>query len=133
MDKTDLQETAALMNAARTYFEGMAEGNEAKLRAVFDPDAQFQGVRDGAHVRRGLDAFVTMTEEAASSDPMPWSLEELQVSLVDRTGDVALLKVVDLYRGRLYTDYLTLIRTEGTWRIVNKAFWCHPQSAAADA
>jgi hypothetical protein len=38
------------------------------------------------------------------------------------TGQVATVKVADLYRGLRFTDYLSLVKVDGQWRIVNKTF-----------
>ena len=46
-------------------------------------------------------------------------------SLIDITGDIAVVKVTDECFGTVWTDYLTLIRHEGQWQIVMKAFFNH--------
>jgi hypothetical protein len=42
---------------------------------------------------------------------------------LDRTGSVAAAKVAGRYRGRQYTDYLTLQKTAADWSIVGKLFF----------
>ncbi len=125
------KDMAELMAVACRYFEGMADGNENLLRDAFDPEARFQGFRDGEPFRRGLDEFVAMASDAAQKAPMEWSGADWNVALVDQTGDVAILKITDWYRGRLYTDYLTLLCNKGKWQIINKTFWCHPEGTGA--
>jgi protease I len=46
----------------------------------------------------------------------------MEVVSVDVTGEVAAVKVADLYRGMRYIDYLTLLKIDGCWQIVNKTF-----------
>ncbi len=41
----------------------------------------------------------------------------------DRTGSVAVAKVSVRYQGRRFTDYLTLQKADGRWRIVGKLFF----------
>ncbi|MEI9850551.1 MAG: nuclear transport factor 2 family protein [Sphingomonas sp.] len=57
-----------MRNAALAYYEAMASGDGEGLRALFDPQAHFHGLRDGAEVRRDLPAFVDMVE-GPGADP----------------------------------------------------------------
>jgi putative lumazine-binding protein len=46
--------------------------------------------------------------------------------LIEITGDAAIAKVVILDNSRpIYTDYVSLYRVEGEWRIVSKLFHTH--------
>ncbi|MDR3511201.1 MAG: nuclear transport factor 2 family protein [Caulobacteraceae bacterium] len=117
MSQSDL---AAIADLARRYYLGMVEGDEALLRGAFTPQARFQGMRDGQEVQRGLDEFVAMTK--ASAVPADPGGLDYEVVAIDLSGPVAVLKLSDLYLGRRYTDYLTLIRGADGWRIANKAF-----------
>jgi hypothetical protein len=44
---------------------------------------------------------------------------------VDITGDIAVVKVTDTWAGSRFTDYLTMAKHNGAWRIINKAFYVH--------
>jgi hypothetical protein len=98
----------------------MVYGRAASIERVFEPGAQFQGVRDGEQVRRGLPEFVAMV--TSSDAPAPAPDYSMAVNLIDITGPIALVKVTDRFRGRTYVDYLTVVKTAAGWRIVNKAF-----------
>ena len=50
--------------------------------------------------------------------------------MIDITGDMALVKLSDDCFGYSWTDYLTLIRHDGDWQIVMKAFYGHRPSSA---
>ena len=43
------------------------------------------------------------------------------------TGDTAVVKVIDEYLGSKITDYLTMLKTDGRWVIVNKVFYVHTE------
>jgi hypothetical protein len=47
------------------------------------------------------------------------------ISMIDITGDIAVAKVMDDCFGTTWTDYLTLIKHDGVWQIVMKAFYDH--------
>jgi hypothetical protein len=38
------------------------------------------------------------------------------------TGRVAMAKVAVLYEGLRFTDYLTLVKFDDNWKIINKAY-----------
>jgi Putative lumazine-binding len=38
-----------------------------------------------------------------------------------------MVKVIDEYLGLTFTDYLSMVKSEGRWVIVNKAFYVHPR------
>ena len=115
----------AICGVVEAYFHAMVAGDETALRQVFDPEARFQGWRDGNEVRRDLDAFVSMLQTPYDGEPR----EEWRIDLLDRTGPVAIVRVVDWFRGRYYTDYLTLTERNGAWTIVNKGFYAHDADA----
>ena len=48
-----------------------------------------------------------------------------EIVSVDVTGDTAVVKLIDDYLGIRFTDYLTMVKTEGRWIIINKAFYVH--------
>ncbi len=116
MIDTDIGQMVELV---KEYYEGMLHGKVHILERAFEAGARFQGVRDGAQVRRGLDEFVAMVSDINAGPPgdYGWSIE-----LLDITGPVAVIKVKDRFRGRTYVDYLTVVKTDAVWRIVNKAF-----------
>jgi hypothetical protein len=52
-----------------------------------------------------------------------------EIVSIDIAGDTAVVKLIDDYLGVRFTDYLTMVMTEGRWVIVNKVFYVHPDGA----
>jgi hypothetical protein len=52
------------------------------------------------------------------------------VEEVDVTGDAAVAKVVLDYPQARITDYMSLLRVDGEWRIVNKTFHSQPKGGS---
>ncbi len=70
-----------------------------------------------------LDDFIAACKKERSSPPgTPYYAE---IVSIDITGDTAVVKVIDEYLGSKFTDYLTMLRTDGRWVIVNKVFYVH--------
>lgn len=116
------EDKAKIEKVALDYYQAMFAGDGGWTREVFDKEARFWGFRDGVAVRRGLPEFVEMVETPGLAGEA-----KAKVEFVDCTGDVAVAKIVDDFRGRTYTDYLSLIREGASWKIVGKLFWAHPE------
>ncbi|WBX85322.1 nuclear transport factor 2 family protein [Sphingosinicella microcystinivorans] len=114
--------TDPIRKVVEEYYRAMVSGDGPAIGRLFDPEARFQGWRDGAEVRRDLPAFIAVVE----TPDAPGDREEWAVAFTHRTGPIAVVRVVDRFRGRYYTDYLTLAETQGGWVIVNKCFYAHP-------
>jgi hypothetical protein len=46
----------------------------------------------------------------------------MKIVSVDITDNIAQVKVFDLYLGKYFTDYLSLIKVNDNWIIMNKMF-----------
>ncbi len=112
----------------KRYFRGMVDGDGATIRAVFHPDAQLFGVFGGEPVAIPLEAWIERIEgdpqpaPDARISPAPEDGVEWRIVGAEVAGDIARLAVRDRFLGVWYTDYLTLLHSDGTWRIVNKTF-----------
>ena len=51
----------------------------------------------------------------------------MRIVSIDMTGIEAMVKVEDLYLGFRFTDYLSLLKIDGEWVIVNKTFYHEPK------
>jgi hypothetical protein len=111
----------AIATVLRDYFKGLYTGDTALLRTVFHPAAALFGARDGQPYHKGLDAYLDGVAQRAS----PASLGEpyrMQVLAIDVTHDIATARVHVPALGFNYVNYLSLVRRQGGWVIVNKVF-----------
>lgn len=117
-------EEAAVRAAVEHYLIAHATGDGAHHEMVFHPEAKLFWVRDGALNTR------TSAEYIAGSPGKPADDEEQrrrEIRMVDVTGDAAVAKVVLDYPNALFTDYMSLLKIDGEWRIVNKTFTVQPK------
>ncbi len=49
----------------------------------------------------------------------------MEIELIDIEGDAASVKVVDEFAGMRFSDYLSLLKIDGRWTIVNKVYHLH--------
>ncbi len=121
---TDLE---LITQTVQLYFDGMYNGDLQRLRKAFHPKAYLFGYLRKNFVHISVEEWLGLVE----SRPVPAeSGEEYDMRIVstDITGAVATVKVADLYQGLRFTDYLTLLKANENWLIVNKAFHHDPES-----
>jgi len=117
-------EAGEIESVIRDYLDGMVFADAARLRRAFHPGACIVGNFDDSLEWLSLESFISSCEQAGSApanEPYYW-----EILSADVTGDVAVIKVADDYMGKRFTDYLSLLRYEGRWQIVNKTFFVHP-------
>ena len=115
-----------IVATVEAYFDGMMYGNRAKLETAFDKKAFIVGHFDGELSWMSRDDFADFCETEATL--AEGDAYEARIESIDVTGDSAAAKVVNQELGVWYTDYLSLLKTEGRWRIVNKVYFAHPKT-----
>ena len=103
------------------YFQGLYHFDEARLRKAFDPRACLFGHLEGVFIHSTLDQWL----DKIGRKPVPAKIGEafdMHILSTDISGDAALVKVSELYRGLRFTDYLSLLMIDGRWVIVNKTY-----------
>jgi len=121
--QTNEEDIAAVTDVARAYYEGMIAGDEALLSRAFHPRACIVGNYQGELEWLTLEEFVAECKEGSGTavGPSAWRLDGLSVQ-----GDTALIRLESQYAGERYSDDLSMLRIDGSWRIVHKTWFVHP-------
>ncbi len=116
-------EDSAIKGVVTDYLEGMIWGQPERLAKAMHPRCMQAGHYKGAYEYLTRDEFI----ESLKLEKMepPGTPYRSRIVSIDRTGDVAVAKVEDDCFGTSFTDYLTLIKHDGQWQIVMKAFFDH--------
>jgi len=112
-------EYQAVAATVKLYFQGHATGNGDFFRKAFHPDAKLFWVKDGALAQR------TSAEFAAGANGKPADDEGKRVrkiAMIDIAADAAIAKVELEYPDMSFIDYLSLLKLDGKWVVVNKIF-----------
>ncbi|MGD9537295.1 MAG: nuclear transport factor 2 family protein [Alphaproteobacteria bacterium] len=122
---TDASEIAAITRTIDDYFKGMYKSDRALIERAFHPDAVINGHFDGAYRRRTRDGFAEFvsTVPAPEKNGVPY---DMAIVAIDVAGNAAVVKVRDLYLNRYFIDYLTLLKSDGAWKIINKTYHHEP-------
>jgi hypothetical protein len=109
------------------YLDGMILDRPEAARRAFHPSAAIVG-NEPELLWLSVEDFIAGCAEAG---PQPGGRAAYaQITAVETVGDIARVTLEDDYAGYRYTDYLTLLRVEGEWRIVNKTFFRHAPGTA---
>lgn len=119
MPATDI---AAIEAVLQTYFDGLYEGDTAKLGAAFHPCAHLYSDKDG--VVQDLPRAQWFDWVRGRETPKAKGLaREDRILMIDQSGpETALAKVACQIPPRYFTDYLVLLKTTEGWKIVSKVF-----------
>lgn len=113
----------------RAYVEGIHIDSDAeKIRSGFHPDFTMFINADEGILKVTRDEWIARIEEGKRKHPdRPKPEVGHEFSLVDVTGDAAVARV-EIHRDgeHTFTDYLSLYRFDGGWRIIGKIFHRHP-------
>ena len=118
---TTAQETDQITRAVNLYIEGVRDGDAARLREAFHPDAHMWGSMAGQRYDEPV------TELIAMLDGKPVDVDgsfHAQITSVEQTGDAAAVTLTEegFWGTVSFVDYFSLARIDGTWKIVNKTF-----------
>ena len=120
--RTKEVDIAAVIEVVRAYYDGMIEGDVAKLGRAFHPRASIVGNEGGELSWSNLEEFVAECQQAASeAGPYEWRIECLSFE-----GDTAMVRLGGMFAGVWYSDDLSLVLVDDAWRIVHKTFYPHP-------
>ena len=102
------------------YVTGFNQGNKKLLMQAFHPRFVSAGFVDGKLQWDNAEEFAEFCEEAAPDPegPIPgWEIVTLTV-----LGATAVAVIHDRWGSRRFRDCLTLLKDDGRWQIVFKAF-----------
>ncbi|HKQ51121.1 MAG TPA: nuclear transport factor 2 family protein [Pyrinomonadaceae bacterium] len=102
-----------------TYLHGLKFNDVESFKKAFYPEAKLFFVnKDGSLGQLTQEQWYKGFEESAGKE------EEgsLKIVAVDVTGNAASVKVREEYPRSIYTDYISLLKLGGTWKIVNKVY-----------
>lgn len=112
-------EDAAVRQAVQFYIDGQAAGDGAIVAKAFHPEAHLTHIRDGAIQTMPIEQYLGFF----NGQPAPDEADRKRwIESVDVTGDAAVAKVVLDYPRVRYTDYMSLLKVGGEWKIIHKNY-----------
>jgi len=118
----EIEAAADVLAPLVAYATGHATGDPAHFRRAFLPSAHIEGLRDDTFVSWPLDTYCALfTGEPDDGEPA----HRRRLDQVSVAGTVATATMTLWHGPATFTDVFLLARSEGTWRIANKAYHRH--------
>jgi hypothetical protein len=95
-------------------------GEPAQLKQAFHPGATMFFARNDSLIAVPIPEYIARVEESRAKGPPPKRVERL--AQVDISGTSAVARLELEYPNQKLTDYMSLVKYGGEWRIVNKIF-----------
>lgn len=105
----------------RNYIDGPNEKDIVKLKSAFAENATMFFVRDGKIVEIKLEDFFKHME-AGWADPRDHTIVPREILLIDLFDNAGIAKVQANFSDGKAIDYISLLKIEQQWKIVNKIF-----------
>jgi hypothetical protein len=112
---------AAIRQTVQYYFDGGKNRDSVALRKAFHPEARMLFAQDGKLELVPIGEYIA---RVAGGGPKPGEVDRTRrrVASVDVAGDAAVAKLELERPDMLITDYMSLLKVDGRWVIVNKIF-----------
>ena len=117
-------EEAAVRRALEHYIRGHATGQGEEFRKAFHPDAKLFAIRDGKYWQLTSEEYIARAAGKPAADE---AQRKRSIEAVDITGNAAVAKIVLDYPQVKFTDYMSLLKIDGEWKIINKTFHSQPK------
>ncbi len=117
------EETAARV-PLENYLKGHATGDGEFMKKAFHPEAKLFWYRDGKlNQRTSADYIAGMAGKPAADEAQ----RKRWIESVKITGNAGVGVIVLDYPSAKLTDYMSLLKVDGEWKIINKTFTSEPK------
>ncbi|HEY0930551.1 MAG TPA: nuclear transport factor 2 family protein [Gemmatimonas sp.] len=114
------QETRGALEPLQAYLDGHATGRGERFRRAFAADAMLVGIKDGQY--RQWPASEYIRSSSSERTPADEAQRRRRIESLSITGDVASAVLALDYPDMVARDHMTLLKRDGEWRIVVKAY-----------
>jgi hypothetical protein len=112
------------------YIKAHATGDPEFARKAFHTEGNLIWIRDGKYTTRSFAEFIAGFNGKPAPDE---DKRKRAIESVDIAGNAAVARIVLDYPTVKFVDYMTLLKINGEWKIVNKSFYAEPKQQPAAA
>ena len=103
------------------YLDGAKSGKGNDMKPAFHTDATIFGYAGDELFAGPIQRLFDWTDENGPAPEL-----EAKIANIDIEGTIATVRLeLDNWIGHKYTDLFTLLKVDGTWKIMNKVFHLH--------
>ena len=106
------------------YIKGHATGDAEYMKKAFHSEGQLIFIRDGKYTTRSFADYIAGFTGKPAADEV---LRKRSIESIDVVGNAATAKIILDYPTAKLTDFMSLLKINGEWKIVNKIFTSEPK------
>jgi len=108
------------------YLKGHATGNPEFMRKAFHTEGKLIFIRDNKYSTRTFEEYIAGMNGKPADDE---AKRKRSIESIDIAGNAATAKIVLDYPAVKFTDYMTLLKIDGEWKIISKTFYAETKAA----
>lgn len=120
------EDKKAIAVPLENYIKAHATGSGDLIRQAFHPEAKVMFAEDGKFNQWSMEEFAARFQGKPAPDE---ARRKRSFEILDAAGSAAIAKVVLDYPTVKFIDYMTLVKIDGEWKIINKSFHAEPRKA----
>jgi hypothetical protein len=118
-------EKEAVKVPLENYLKGHETGKAEYMEKAFHTEGKLMFIRDGKYTTRDFKDYIGgMGGEPAEDE----AKRKRKIESIDISGNAAVGKIVLDYPKVRFVDYMTLLKIDGEWKIVNKTFYAEQKT-----
>ncbi|GAC17662.1 nuclear transport factor 2 family protein [Paraglaciecola arctica] len=125
-NKVERANIIEVMAPLKRYMLAYNNGDTEHLSAVFHNKANIMSISKGQYKTLTLKRYIESFKHLKSKGE---GMISHQIQSIDTTGNAAIAKVILNFPNSIITQYLSLLKIDGEWKIVNNAFDIIPSTA----
>jgi hypothetical protein len=119
---TSLSDYDAIKETIQHYINGGKAGDTGEMKLAFHRDATIFGYVGPDLFAGPIQGLFDWVDQNGAATEL-----EGRVTSIDLVGTVATARIeLENWSGHRFTDFFTLLKTNGEWKVMNKVFYLHP-------
>ena len=120
-------EKAAVRVPLENYIKAHATGDPEYARKAFHTAGHMIWIREGKYSMESFDSFIKRAFTGKPAADEEQRKNGRKIEAIDVNGNAAVAKIILDYPTVKFVDYMTLLKINGEWKIVNKSFYAEPK------
>lgn len=122
------QEKELVKIPLENYLKGHATGDAEFMKKAFHAEGKLIFIREGKYATRTFEEYINGMSGKPAEDE---AQRKRWIESIDIAGNAAVAKIILDYPSTKFVDYMTLLKIDGEWKIVNKSFYAEPKQKQA--
>jgi len=121
MKAVDMSDYKAIADTVQHYLDGARSGKGDDMRPAFHEQATIFGYVGPDLFAGPIEGLYAWNDENGAAVDI-----DVHVTILEVVETVAVVRVdADNWTGHRFTDFFTMLKLDGTWKIMNKVFHLH--------